>query len=281
MITLERGQKSPTFLKNKGNHPEQQSFSVYYSLPSNPEEKTLDVVCKDTLEFEIWVSGLEWLIQNKEAVTASANETEAVETTNRRGSLKLVNLESLRNEMSAHLDLCTWGHSAWGQLGHADKPEEIADIGSPRVILFFFSHTHSFAHTLSLSLTCCQKIRVLVDKDVQVKFVACGDCHTIAVAKTGECYGWGNAHSGRLGILPSGFRPEDGNANYSGIFDHVLIPQVIDRVRGVDTVACGSAHTLFGLNDGRLFVTGCNISGQVCDSNFFFAFLFSFSFLCE
>eukprot|EP00604_Paraphysomonas_vestita_P002758 CAMPEP_0174820650 /NCGR_PEP_ID=MMETSP1107-20130205/4612_1 /TAXON_ID=36770 /ORGANISM="Paraphysomonas vestita, Strain GFlagA" /LENGTH=293 /DNA_ID=CAMNT_0016036387 /DNA_START=510 /DNA_END=1388 /DNA_ORIENTATION=+ len=141
--------------------------------------------------------------------------------------------------MNAHLDLCTWGHSAWGQLGHADKPEEIKDIDSPK------------------------KIRVLVDKDVHVKFVACGESHTIAVAKTGECYGWGNAHSGRLGILPPGFKPEDGNYNYAGIFDHVLVPQLIDRVRGVDTVACGSAHTLFALNDGRLFVTGCNISGQL------------------
>jgi alpha-tubulin suppressor-like RCC1 family protein len=99
-----------------------------------------------------------------------------------------------------------------------------------------------------------------------VKFVGCGESHTIAVAKTGECYGWGNAHSGRLGILPAGFKPEDpNNINYSGIFDHVLVPQLIDRVRGVDTVACGSAHTLFALDDGRLFVTGCNISGQVID----------------
>jgi hypothetical protein len=63
--------------------------------------------------------------------------------------------------------------------------------------------------------------------------------------------------------LPAGFKPDDPNSGYPGIFDHVLVPQLIDRVRGVDTVACGSAHTLVALNDGRLFVTGCNISGQV------------------
>ena len=253
MISLERGQKSQIFSKNKkNNHPEHLSFSVYYKLTSQGEEKTLDVVCKDQTEYDNWVTGLMWLIENKEEITAAAQELEGSESMGRRGSLKIVDVENLRKEMNAHLDLCTWGNSAWGQLGHADKPDEIKDIAFPMVST---SPPHLF--------TFLQKIRVLIDRDVHVKFVGCGESHTIAVAKTGECYGWGNAHSGRLGILPAGFKPDDPNSGYSGIFDHVLVPQLIDRVRGVDTVACGSAHTLFALNDGRLFVTGCNISGQV------------------
>lgn len=90
-----------------------------------------------------------------------------------------------------------------------------------------------------------------------MKFVACGFSHTVAVSKTGECYAWGNAHSGRLGIVPSTF---------SGHFDHVLVPHCVEALRGlvtVDSVACGASHTLFLTQDGRLFATGSNVSGQV------------------
>lgn len=134
MISLERGQKSPIFLKNKRSlHPDHLSFSVYYRLPSSPEEKSLDVVCKDQLEYDNWVTALTWLIQNKDEVTSAAQELEGPESSGRRGSLKIVDVENLRKEMNAHLDLCTWGNSSWGQLGHADKPEELKDISFPMV----------------------------------------------------------------------------------------------------------------------------------------------------
>jgi hypothetical protein len=134
MISLERGHKSPIFSKNKRSlHPEHLSFSVYYQLTNQGEEKTLDVVCKDQIEYDNWVTGLMWLIENKEEITAAAQELEGPESTGRRGSLKIVDVENLRKEMNAHLDLCTWGNSAWGQLGHADKPDEIKDIAFPMV----------------------------------------------------------------------------------------------------------------------------------------------------
>jgi hypothetical protein len=136
MLSLERGHKSPIFSKNKRSlHPEHLSFSVYYQLTNQREEKTLDVVCKDQIEYDNWVTGLMWLIENKEEITAAAHELEGPESTGRRGSLKIVDVENLRKEMNAHLDLCTWGNSAWGQLGHADKPEEIKDISFPMVPL--------------------------------------------------------------------------------------------------------------------------------------------------
>lgn len=87
--------------------------------------------------------------------------------------------------------------------------------------------------------------------------MGCGFSHTVAVSKTGECYAWGNAHSGRLGVVPKAF---------NGHFDHVLVPQCVESLRGlvsIDMVACGAAHTLFLSQDGRLFATGCNVSGQV------------------
>lgn len=144
MLYLEEGQKSDIFTKNNRNqHPAHLSFSVYYASPSNPsEKKTLDVVCKDVVEFNIWVAGLKWLIQNKEAVTTAAKDIDGAQNANRRVSLKQVNVANLRKEMNAHLDLCTWGYSAWGQLGHVEKPEEIRDIDSPKVKHYYYSFIH-------------------------------------------------------------------------------------------------------------------------------------------
>lgn len=97
-----------------------------------------------------------------------------------------------------------------------------------------------------------------MDKDVDVKFVSCGECHTVAISKTGVCYAWGNANSGRLGVLTSG-------NNNQLMLQHALIPQEIDTLKSIviDYVACGAAHTLFVAENGWLYATGCNMYGQV------------------
>ena len=135
MTRLERGQDSAVFKRGKRNHPEHLSFSVYYlTIMGSPDEKSLDVVCKDSNEYDTWVTGLEWLIENKETVAAAANEsTGGSEIGDKRASVKLVDVDTLRKQMNAHLDLCTWGNSQWGQLGHADKSAEVRDIDHPKV----------------------------------------------------------------------------------------------------------------------------------------------------
>jgi hypothetical protein len=134
MIRLERGQDSTVFKRGKRNHPEHLSFSVYYSTtPGSADEKSLDVVCKDSNEYDTWVTGLEWLIENNETIAAASQESISGTDLSKRSSVKLVDVGTLRKQMNAHLDLCTWGNSAWGQLGHADKPEEIRDIDHPKV----------------------------------------------------------------------------------------------------------------------------------------------------
>ena len=107
----------------------------------------------------------------------------------------------------------------------------------------------------------------MIDHDVALKFVDCGDCHTVAVSKTGECYSWGNSNSGRLGVIVGASNSAE-DVNSGAAMAHVLLPQVIVGMRGIpiQTVACGNAHTLFVTDDQRLYATGSNISGQVCVS---------------
>lgn len=131
-----------------------------------------------------------------------------------------------------------------------------------------------------------QKVRHLVDHDVDLKFVECGDSHTVAVSKSGECYAWGNSNSGRLGVSGVGAGSgasgdgKDGaaEAERGAGMKHVLVPQVIVALKGIPiaTVACGAAHTLFVTEDMRLYATGCNISGQVRETSRFIIILYIF-----
>jgi alpha-tubulin suppressor-like RCC1 family protein len=109
-----------------------------------------------------------------------------------------------------------------------------------------------------------QKVRYLVDHDVDLKFVECGDSHTVTVSKSGECYAWGNSDSGRLGVVVGGSEAVS-DVEHGAAMRHILLPQLIGGLNGIPihSVACGSAHTLFVTEDQRLYATGCNICGQV------------------
>lgn len=110
-----------------------------------------------------------------------------------------------------------------------------------------------------------QKVRYLVDHDVDLKYVECGDSHTVTVGKSGECYAWGNSNSGRLGVIAAGGTTTVQDVQEGAGMRHILLPQIIEGLGGIpiQTVACGSAHTLFVTEDQRLYATGCNICGQV------------------
>lgn len=135
MIKLVTGQKSEIFKRNQSSniHPQHLSFSVFYHLDKSMRDvKTLDIVCKDQNEFNTWVTGLVWLIANKEAVRSAASSY-AAQDTRHSESMKLVNVAALRDQMHSHVDLYTWGVGSWGQLGHTEKLEEIGDIEQPKV----------------------------------------------------------------------------------------------------------------------------------------------------
>lgn len=133
MTALKKGQQSDIFRKNNASksHPEHLSFSLYYKIGNT--EKSLDIVCKDQMECDIWVRGLLYLIKNKEKVIEDAGDL-TQDLDHFDGSIKIVNVKNLHEQMHAHLDLCTWGSSQWGQLGHADVSSDIKNEANPKVI---------------------------------------------------------------------------------------------------------------------------------------------------
>lgn len=82
----------------------------------------------------------------------------------------------------------------------------------------------------------------------QVRHIACGWTHSLAVTDSGEVYSWGRADYGQLG------RPCDQS------FDHT--PKPVEKLGKAHTVACGSEHNLAITDDGKLWSWGWNEHGM-------------------
>lgn len=143
-------------------------------------------------------------------------------------------------------------------------------------------------------------VPTLVEGIHDIVKVVCGMSHTLALARDGSVYSWGQAKYGALGLgelendvlLPrvissisgvvdieagcrhSIFKTSDkvfscGDAMHGQLaLDtnefKVTEPREITELTGwqVDKIACGQDHTLF-LSKGRVFGVGCNTFGQV------------------
>lgn len=81
--------------------------------------------------------------------------------------------------------------------------------------------------------------------------VAAGGEHSAALTRDGTVYAWGDNRSGQLG---SG----DTTAVHA-------LPTKLDGLPRVDSLALGSAHSLFVAGDGTLFAAGLNDHGQLGD----------------
>ncbi|XP_031563851.1 ultraviolet-B receptor UVR8-like isoform X2 [Actinia tenebrosa] len=171
MIELIKGQKTKVFESCQIPQYECLSFSVVYKI-SNGSTKTLDIVCKSKVEFEAWTTGLQALqsgFNDKEAVDSKLDTEEVTDQTdNVKVEFSRLGLETVKYKEDA-CDVYTWGSGTKGMLGHGEDTEE----SYPRVV------------------------EALLGKDIRK--VACGTSHTIALSKEGEVFSWGSGYGGRLG----------------------------------------------------------------------------------
>ena len=118
------------------------------------------------------------------------------------------------------MDVYTWGHGDLGQLGHGDYRRRT----EPTVL------------------------RALAGKEIRA--VAAGSNHAVALTMSGEVYSWGNGEHGRLG---------------HGDATTYRVPGVVRCLMGerVSQVACGGAHTAALTEAGEVFTWGSNHFGQL------------------
>ncbi|KAK3912810.1 RCC1 domain-containing protein 1 [Frankliniella fusca] len=146
----------------------------------------------------------------------------------------------------------TWGDGSRGQLGHGNLESE----EKPRLV-----------EALS---------------GIQVLRISAGAWHNAVVSSSGDLYTWGWGTDGQLGIDEEVEEEDDGNTpiavkklkmdeevsllqkrneKYRGIV--LACPSPVDTFTDVNTVSCGSRHTIVLLVDGTVWGCGWNAYGQL------------------
>ncbi|KAA8531144.1 hypothetical protein F0562_005853 [Nyssa sinensis] len=169
--------------------------------------------------------------------------------------------------------VCSWGRGEDGQLGHGDaedrfSPTQLSALDGHEILSVTSGADHTIAysesrmqayswgwgdfgrlgHGNSSDLFTPQPIRAL--HGLQIKQIACGDSHCLAVTITGEVQSWGRNQNGQLGL---------------GTTEDSLVPQQIAAFQGVSVkmVAAGAEHTAAVTEDGELYGWGWGRYGNL------------------
>lgn len=136
--------------------------------------------------------------------------------------------------------LYSWGACACGQLGIDDASNTVLDSeGYP-------------AQPFPKPITKLNNIKI--------KYVACGDAHTLAISDNGDIYSWGGSGCGQLGHPNISELPKD-NDN----FPYLPFPKLIDSIQDIKMcdIACGKTHSIAIDNSGNVYSWGGGASGQL------------------
>lgn len=169
--------------------------------------------------------------------------------------------------------VCSWGRGEDGQLGHGDAndrdlPTIVTALDGCGVSAINCGADHTTArsdstrtvyswgwgdfgrlgHGNSSDLFLPHSIRVL--QGLQIKQMACGDSHCLAISTDGEVYSWGRNQNGQLGL---------------GHHDDSLRPQKVPTFQGVEVkmVAAGAEHTVAITASGKLYGWGWGRYGNL------------------
>uniref|UniRef100_A0A8C1EW10 HECT and RLD domain containing E3 ubiquitin protein ligase 4 n=1 Tax=Cyprinus carpio carpio TaxID=630221 RepID=A0A8C1EW10_CYPCA len=166
----------------------------------------------------------------------------------------------------------TCGCNDLGQLGHdkaRKKPEQVMSLDAQNIVAVSCGEAHTlalndkgqvFAWGLGsdgqLGLSNIED-RIRIPRtvkslsEVHIAQVACGNCHSLALARGGQIFSWGQNKYGQLGLGMQG----------AGVSS----PQVLQSLQGVPfaQISAGGAHS-FGLTlSGAVFGWGRNKFGQL------------------
>ncbi|KAL5216556.1 hypothetical protein ABZP36_007957 [Zizania latifolia] len=169
--------------------------------------------------------------------------------------------------------LCSWGRGEDGQLGHGDAddrlvPTVLSGFDAPRItsVICGADHTTAYSedkqqvyswgwgdfgrlgHGNSSDVFTPQPVKAL--QGIQIKQIACGDSHCLAVTMAGEVQSWGRNQNGQLGL---------------GTTEDSLLPQKIQAFEGVcvKMIAAGAEHTAAVTEDGDLYGWGWGRYGNL------------------
>ncbi|KAD6795539.1 hypothetical protein E3N88_06435 [Mikania micrantha] len=169
--------------------------------------------------------------------------------------------------------VCSWGRGEDGQLGHGDaedrlSPTQLSALDGEEIGSLICGADHTIAssesqlkvfswgwgdfgrlgHGNSTDFFIPQPIKAL--QGIQIRQIACGDSHCLAVTMEGEVQSWGRNQNGQLGL---------------GTTEDSLVPQKIEAFQGITVkmVAAGAEHTVAITEDGELYGWGWGRYGNL------------------
>ncbi|KAF5752393.1 disease resistance family protein [Tripterygium wilfordii] len=269
------GQRTAVFRRYLRPEKDYLSFSLIY----NNGERSLDLICKDKVEAEVWFGGLKTLIgknrnrratsdisdvhggdfvQNGSPFGASLDDTSSiargrvpVDSGSRDSPLTLASSDVVSDNANMQLRTSTGDgfrisvSSTPSCSSGGSGPEDIESLGDVYVWGEVWSDAVSDGSVSSIPT----KVDVLTPKPLEsnvvldVHQIACGVRNVALVTRQGEVFTWGEESGGRLG---------------HGIEKDFSHPRLIEflAVINVDFVACGEYHTCAVSTSGDLFTWG-------------------------
>lgn len=133
----------------------------------------------------------------------------------------------------------SWGGGGCGQLGHPDTPLMPKDEdGCPY-----------------------QPVpRVIESLTYNIKHIACGKAHTVAISEEGLSFTWGAGACGQLGHPDTSTFPYDEDG-----YPYHPTPKLVSSLKNIRLLmaACGDVHTLVLAEDGSVYCFGGGSFGQL------------------
>ncbi|KAL0438241.1 UNVERIFIED_CONTAM: PH, RCC1 and FYVE domains-containing protein 1 [Sesamum latifolium] len=218
------GQRTAVFQRYLRPDKEYLSFSLIY----NNGKRSLDLICKDKVEAEIWIAGLKALISSGQAGRAKIDgwgdgglyfDDNKDLTSNSPSSSSV----SATREASSPEGMCTYGVKLYViMLSRLVQRRMLVPLAQ-ELMFFFPGHWNAI-----LFLMC---------------IIACGVRHAALVTRQGEVFSWGEESGGRLG---------------HGVGKDVTQPRLVESLTfcSVDFVACGEFHTCAVTMAGELYTWG-------------------------
>jgi alpha-tubulin suppressor-like RCC1 family protein len=233
--SIKYGQRTEKFLRNNRKDLEHLSFSVFFSSAfasgatgstGAVKQDTLDLVCRDEKEFQLWAHTL--VAMHEGHIEQSIME-EAAQMPPLVAQRSLNSLEPTHSrQMSSRADL------------NDHRVEETNDV-----YMFGWGEWGQTAFGADVPLTPAPKlVESLLGKGVTQ--VASGWSHTAVLLESGAVW-------------------QSGNRLATGLENDMYIPQptTITEQHGVISVVCGAFHTLALTVKGQVFSWGCNFHGQL------------------
>lgn len=266
VIRILPGQRTPVFKRYLRPEKDYLSFSLIY----NNGERSLDLICKDKTETEVWFAGLKALIgrncnrrtrsdfsdfqdsdfvqngrygptlefSNSIAAGRLSTDSGGSDVVSERGTMQLRTSggDGFRISVSSTPSCSSAGSG----------PDDIESLGD----VYLWGEVWSDGITLDGSGNSLPtKVDVLTPKPLEsnvvldVQQIACGFKHLALVTRQGEIFTWGEESGGRLG---------------HGTEKDFSRPRLVDflAVNNMDFVACGEYHTCAISTVGDLFTWG-------------------------